>query len=369
MNAATRRAPWMKELAQARDLLEQLPPTSRLRSALPEDFFPKLEQYIQRCDDLRYWPPFFGFLLNASGSKLDALESDLDLVLRNHPRESEKELTDFVRADKGDGRKWHAGLFDLWVRATLLRQDRVPTFDVSLPNGRNTDVRLRVGQRHIRLENTVLTQDDESMGVFDRFLDARMAKEIDLDTPLMRPGPFDPPEPKGPSPFYNTVRLYAKVYDKLTVKLDPSKSQCADDEPTLLLVSFAGFGVAPDMPGYAWALDGLFGAGWGSGTVIHGYSLSLQDWLAFTLEHLCQSGKLTREQRCHRVRSFGDVGSARKRLSGIVLFDDFRLAQARINYNAQEPCLLTHAEMAELERLLDKTPEYSEASDMSQLPG
>jgi hypothetical protein len=349
----------MGKLARARDRLEQLPATSRLRTALPEGYFAKLEQYIEQVKDLRYWPPFFGFLLKASGSKLVALESDLDLVLRNHPRESEKDLTDLVRADKGDGRTWHAGLFDLWVRATLLRQHRAPEFDVLLPNGRNTDVRLQVGQRRIRLENTVLTEDDESKEVFDRFLDAKTAQTIASDAPLSRPGPFDPPDAKGPSPFYNTVRLYAKVYDKLAARLDPDKSQCADDEPNVLLVSFAGFGVAPDDPGYGWALDGLLGTFWGSATDDDGYDISLRGWLLRHLDDLVAKNMITLDEYHKRIDNLGDTAAVRGRLSGIVLFDDFRLAQARINYNAREPCLLTHGEMAKLERLLDKTPVYS----------
>src|SRR5439155_19723343 len=55
-----------------------------------------------------------------------------------------------------------------------------------------------------------------------------------------------------------TLRFYAKVFDKLAKDLNPSKSQFADDEPNVFLVSCSGLGVRSDNPGVGWALDKLF---------------------------------------------------------------------------------------------------------------
>jgi len=349
---------WMSQLAEARQKLERLPTTDRIRTAMPERFFEDLEQYIDELEDPRYWPPFFGFLGIASDDQLAALESDLDLVLQTCEPKSEKALTQFVRAKTGDSRIWYGGLFDMWARATLIRERRTLEFDVPLANGRDTDIRLQLGDRRVRLENTVITQDDESREVWDRFLDD---KKVDPDKTLMRPGSYDPPDAKGPSPYYNTLRLYAKVYDKLARKLDPSKSQCADDEPNVLLLSFAGPGVYPDTPGYGWALDELFNTR-GAGRIVKGphlHDISLDAWIEFTLADLCQKKRITVDEYDERMRQFGDIAAAPRRLGGVMLFDGFTLATARINYNARDECSLTHAEMAELERLLGDPPEYS----------
>lgn len=352
---------WMRRLEDVLQPFEQLPADSHLREALPERILADMKQEIERSEKLGS-PPFFGFLLKASHSQvpsaiLTALEGDLDIVLKATAPEKKLPLTEFVRARMGECSKWRGGLFDLWVRATLLRHGRSPEFDVPSNGERDTDVRLQLGNRHIRLENTVLTEDDESKKVFDRFVKAKKAKLIEPDEPLFRPGPFDPPNPRGLNPAYKTVRLYAKVFDKLAKNLDPAKSQLADDEPNVLLLSFSGVEVSPDMPGFGWALDGLFGAGWDS-TIIDGIDISLRGWLEFSCQGELNGGRISQKQHGQR-RHFSHLTAAPKRLSGILLFDDFRRVEARINYNAHERCRLTHAEMAELEGLFETVPEYA----------
>jgi len=360
MTTTDDKAFWMKQLAEARQKLERLPTTSRIRTAVPERFFEDLERYIDELGDPRYWPPFFGFLGIASDGQLAAMESDLSLVLQTCELKSEKALTQFVRAKTGDSRIWYGGLFDMWARATLIREHRTLEFDVPLANGRDTDIRLQLGDRHVRLENTVITEDDESRDVWDRFLDD---KKVDPDKILMRPGPYDPPDAKGPSPYYNTLRLYAKVFDKIAKHLDPDKAQCADDEPNVLLISFWGIGVSPTTPGYGWALDELFDNQPSMGGRIvpgpHLHDISLDAWIDFTAADLVRRGVLTVEQYDARMRRYGEIIAAPRRLSGVILFDGFKLTTARINYNARSEYYLTHAEMAELESLLGDPPEYS----------
>lgn len=357
-----RREAWMRLLENARQIVEQLPADSHLREALPARILEDMKQEIERSAEPPS-PPFFGFLLKASHSHvpsaiLTALEGDLDVVLKATAPGKKCALTEFVRARAGEYSKWRGGLFDLWVRATLLRHGRSPEFDVPSNGERDTDVRLQLGNRHIRLENTVLTEDDESKRAFERFLEARRANEIDPDEPLIRPGPFDPPNPRGLNPAYKTVRLYAKVFDKLTKNLNPAGSQFVDDEPNVLLVSFSGVEVSPDMPGFGWALDGLFGAGRDS-TVMDGIDISLRGWLEFACKDKLTSEKIIREEYCQRIKTFDDIAVAGKRLSGILLFDDFRRVEARVNCNAHERCRLTRAEMAELEGLFEAVPEYA----------
>ena len=194
--------------------------------------------------------------------------------------------------------------------------------------------------------------------MFEQFLKARRANKIGPDEPLIRPGPFDPPNSRAMNPAYNTVRLYAKVFDKLTKNLDSAGSQLAAAEPNVLLVCFVGPGVSPDRPGFGWALDGLFGAGWDC-TIINGIDISLRGWLEFACNDKLRSEKINPEEWCQRIKTFNDALAAAKRLSGIILFDDFRSVEARINYNADERCRLTHADMDELEGLFKTVPEYA----------
>ena len=353
---------YRNRLAQARQKVQQLPDSSPIRLALPEDFFQSLAEYIESTEDLKFgpWPPFFGFLDITTADQIAALDDDLNLVLQTCGLKSEKALTQFVRAKTGDSRIWYGGLFDMWARATLIRQHRTLEFDVPLKNKRDTDIRLQLGDRHVRLENTVITEDDESRKVWECFLND---KKIDPNKILRRPGPYDPPDAKGPSPYYNTRRLYAKVYDKIAKYLNPDKAQCADDEPNVLLVSFRGIGVSPMKPGYGWALDELFDDQPSmAGRIVPGehlYDISLDAWIEFTLADLCEKKRITVDEYDERMRQFGDIAAAPRRLGGLMLFDGFRLATARINYNARDECSLTHTEIAELERLLGDPPKYS----------
>lgn len=226
-----------------------------IRRNIARDFFDKIKNDIEGEELPRYWPPFFVFLMAAKDEQLCALEHDLNLVLENCDH---KRLTQFLRANANGWRIWYGGLFDMWVRSALLRQNREVEFDALLPNGRDSDVRLKMGQKWVRLESTVLSQDDEWKLVWDRYHDAQGAGATGG---LSRPGEYDPPNARGPSVYYNMWRFYAKVYDKATEKLDPDKSQFADDEPNVLLVSFCSIGgFTGSFGSYGWALDELFSA-------------------------------------------------------------------------------------------------------------
>lgn len=347
-------------LAQARQKLEELTESIRTRSVLPKQFFDDLEKRIDQATDLSCLPPVVGFLLDATQEQLVALKTDLDMVLQNTATEKAKvAVARFLLAKAGNSRLWYGGLFDMWVRAKLLRQCQGIKFDVPLPNGRDSDIQLKIGGRSIRLENTVITEDDESRAVWERYCHAR---ESNPNARLIRPGPLDPPNPRGPSQYYNARRMYAKVYDKLTKNLDPNRSQCADDEPNVLLVSFWGSGVSPSTPGFGWAIDELFTtqpshAGFIRNEDSGVLDISLDAWIVFMADELVQKGQLTPDQYDERMDNISAIRTAPRRLGGIMLFDHFKTS-ARINYNADGKCSLKHTEMAELERLLRNAPIY-----------
>jgi len=218
-------------------------------------------------------------------------------------------------------------------------------------------MRLEINGRFIRLENTVITEDDESRAVWANYCEAKKHGEDEF---LMRPGKYDPPNAKGPSPYYNARRIYPKVYDKLALDFDPSRSQCADDEPNVILLSFSGPGVFPDDPGYSWALDFLFNPWFDSDHQKEKAAgvpdVSLKGWLDHHATDICNKKLLTTEQY---AKSFDDLLNAPRKLGGIMLFKNCSLMSARINYHAYEQCSLSHAKMAELEELFSLPPGYA----------
>src|SRR5262249_40049737 len=154
------------------------------------------------------------FLERSSLPAILQFEADLSSVITHSKKRGREEITQFLNAGPRDNRPWCAGLFEIFVKATLLRElgTAAVQFDSTLPNGRGPDVRLEVQGKPLCLECTVITDSDEDQGTWERFI---AEKSIDPDTVLVRPGKFSPPDAKSPSSYYNCVRLFAKVYDKL----------------------------------------------------------------------------------------------------------------------------------------------------------
>src|SRR5207302_1022651 len=101
---------------------------------------------------------------------------------------------------------WYGGMFDLWVKSTILKRGAETVLDFKLPTGRDNDACLQIGNRRFHIESTVISEDDESRAVWDRYTEA---KQEGYSQPLIRPGKFCPPNAKGPSPYYFTLRFYA----------------------------------------------------------------------------------------------------------------------------------------------------------------
>ena len=71
----------------------------------------------------------------------------------------------------------------------------------------------------------------------------------------------------------------------------------------------------------------------------------------FTAEDLVRRGLTSVEQYDARIRDYRRIIAAPRRLAASWLFKNCALAAARVNYNAMDECSITHAEMAELERI------------------
>jgi hypothetical protein len=347
------------EVATARQVRDGLPVGSHLRAAVTDEI---LNDCAQRIDNLSveelnyaYSPPAYGFICSRGPDRIAELDSDIDLVLSHTDERQRTSVTQFLRTQSrqrsGD---WYGGLFDVWAKATLLKYGSAVTLDFELPNGRNHDACLQIGGRRFHLESTVISEDDESRDVWDKYL---AAKQAGYSKSLIRPGPFCPANAKGPSPYYFTLRLYAKVFDKLARGLNPDKSQCADDEPNILLVSFAGPGVRPDHPGVRWGLDELFlDHPRLRGDAPEGHTdISLEGWLDFAVNERISAGEMTVEWYCENSSR---VIAAPRRLGGILLFNGCTFVSSRVNYNSKRECAISHAEMVALENLLSAPANY-----------
>jgi len=294
-------------------------------------------------------------ILQHSEEALAELDADIDLVLSRTDSWRKNSITKFLQTQDRRTGTWFGGLFEVWSKATFLKKGVDVQLDVALPNGRDHDICAVVGGRRLHFECTVLTQDDEAREVWNRFMEH---KKLSPNQVLVRPGPFCPANAKGPSHYYETLRLYVKVFDKLTKDLDPAKSQFVEGEPNILLTCFAGPGVGSDRPGVRWGFEELFVSHPKMARTVVPESftdISLEAWVDYRANELVAQGIMTVEWYCensHRVLE------APRRLGGALLFDNSSLAAGRVNYSASEKCRISHAEMAELERLLACPAKY-----------
>ncbi|QDU98802.1 hypothetical protein [Lignipirellula cremea] len=345
-------------VASVRAKLAGLDQHSPLVESLTSEVLQRLDNRIEQTPvehlTYGYWPPILGLVDTLSITQLQALDADLSLVLNNSEPIKRKELVSFLPPREHDKTgPWYGGLFDIWAKSTAIKTGLPIKLDHLLPNRRDHDITIEVDSRRYHLENTVITQDDESRAVWDRFL---QDKRKDPRKVLVRPGAYCPPNAKGPSPYYDALRVYAKVYDKLAKNLNPAKSQCVDDEPNILLVSFSGLGVRSDCPSVGWVLDELFAD---QPKMVHALAsdgitdISLDAWIDFTAKDLISKAKMTID---FFYDNFSEMMAAPRKLGGILLFDGTRLSGSRVNYNAYESSRVSHRQMVRIEEIFASEP-------------
>lgn len=302
-------------------------------------------------DDLKWgtWPPLFLFVNMHSLDELKAFEDDIALVV-NHSR---REAVEFLQTntDKDNDRTWSGGIFEVFIKSQLLRKFTNIKLDFALANGKNVDLRI-TNENKYSLECTVFTDSDEDRVVWDKFMGD---KKRDESTVLTRPGKYDSKESKTPSLYYDCLRFYAKVYDKIALKLDPKSSQLPRDTKNILLISIdAPRSTLLYSPGIGWALDGLFAdQPRGSFSPQGIKDISLQAWVEFTAKELIQKNEL-----CVNTYSsnYTQIVQAPKYIGSIMLFNRCTLIHSRVNYNAYENCVLSHQEISFFEDFVKEPP-------------
>ena len=248
----------------------------------------------------------------------------------------EEKICEFLRDRSGftGDRPWWAGLFETYVKSTLIGCEplSVESLDWPLSNGRNMDVRIGLGARKFGVECTVFGESDANKQAWQEHHQSKPGQAFvqSLD------------------PYSHGRRLYQRVYGKLAPNLDLSKSQFSQDSPNLILLGLSSgmSDLSPDAPSIGWALDELF-SDQPNGNKS---PVSLQEYL-------------TRGQSNYRERGFpvGDIEDllhAPSQISGILLFSGCELKHTRINYNARECCRMSRDEMVLFEKALSRKPPY-----------
>jgi hypothetical protein len=155
-----------------------------------------------------------------------------------------------------------------------------------------------------------------------------------------------------------TLRLYTKVYDKLTRNLDPEQGQFTEGEPNILLTCFVGLGMRADHPGVRWGFEELFVShpAIARRVVPESFTdISLEAWTDFRVKELISQKLMTVDWYCENSSR---VLGAPQRLGGALLFDSSKLSSARINYAASDDSLVSHGAMADLENLFSGHASY-----------
>ncbi len=328
-------------ICAVRKKLDCLPADSLIKKYFPLSRLDEVRGKIKTSSALElewaYWQPLFLFLRTQSSVALNALDEDLrEIVKHRYNKTAEEKICEFLRDCRdfiGD-RPWSAGLFETYVKSTLIGYEplSVESLDWPLPNGRNMDVRIGIGARKFGVECTVFGESDANKQAWQEHHESRPGQAFvqSLD------------------PYSHGRRLYQRVYAKLAPKLDLSKSQFSQDSPNLLLLGLSSgmSDLSPDAPSIGWALDELFSdQPNGSKSPV-----SLQEYL--TLEQRKYQGKGS------PVGDLEDLLHAPSQISGIMLFSGCELKHARINYNARECCRMSHDEMVLFEKALSRKPHY-----------
>ena len=336
------------DAAQAQ--VHALPVGSPIAAVLTDAYLHEQRAWVRDEADLQSedWPPLLGWTMAPwRADEIRLLDRDIRVV-RDHSTSTPVQATAWLSARRGELRKLRAGLVETTAKARALAFAEASdgwtvAFHAPLANGRDVDILLSGPERSYFIECTVITESDEDQQVHDAWLEARKTTP---DLLLARPGPFDSPNAKGPSPYYDANRFYIKIFDKLQKGGNPAQSQTSPDAPNILLLSCfpAHSAPLPYSPGLGWALDELF-----SGQPNMGALKQMPP--GSTLPDISLMTFLRGQWPATAI----DLLQSPARLSGVLTFNCLGLQGGRINYNADANQKLSHLDMALLEMVFAPT--------------
>lgn len=336
----------LERIENVSNVVRMLPSESPLRSAWEDIVMFETKQRVTDAIEADLGnlklPPLFFLLDGINPETINALVDDLNIVSAASDAGRDP-LTTASTKSPMDDRKWCGALFEVYVKSVFLKLVPGTSLDYLLPNGKDIDVCITLDGADVFIECTVITDSDEDRAVFDRFMEY---KKHQADAVLSRPGCFDEEGSTGPGLYYDPLRIYCKVYDKLAPQFDTAKSQTSANHANILFLSFftprGSFGI--DSPGVGWALDELFIAQPAGHIKLPACpggitGISLQDWLDH--QHLIDPNAML-EIPC--------------RLGALAMFGECTFLKSRVNYNVNQENTITHSQIAQIEQLFATKP-------------
>lgn len=111
-------------LDDVRAKLARLAADSPIKQCFPESRLNaigvKIEANTAESLEWGYWQPAFLFLRSSSDAAVQAFDDDLRLV-ESRSATNDKKLFDFLTSESEDAQPWAGGVFELYVKATMLR--------------------------------------------------------------------------------------------------------------------------------------------------------------------------------------------------------------------------------------------------------
>jgi hypothetical protein len=349
-------------LKTVREKLICLPEKSHIRAAMPTSKVKEIAERIEQDDsiDLEWTcrPSLYQFLKGHSLDEIKSFESDIALVVGHSNEISRREI---IQCLKANDRQWVGWIFETFVKARFVKEKGCAVeLDHPLPNQKKPDIRFVMGGKAFYLECTVLTGSEQDRKTWDRYI---AAKKVDPNASLLGPVKFDSANSTGPGNYYDCIRFYTKVYDKIAKDLDPRKSQMAEGDPNVLLICLNSSlpALSATSRGVGWALDELFAD---QPKIRHRskdqppgiVDISLSAWLDITASDLSQKCRL--DWQTYRNTLCDELLAAPRKIGGVLLFDGCSLKASRVNYHANKECRLSHHEIDVFEKLLETPPDY-----------
>jgi hypothetical protein len=322
-----------------------LPTNSLVRIIYSKKIKKQVNKILNECEEPNYLPPLFFFILRHSVVQIKSFEHDLSLIIKKSAKNEKKIIENFLSAPANDQyNNWMGGIFEIFIKTRLLKNKNIDiVFDEVLPNRRDVDAKIIMNDKIYYLESTVFNDSAEDKIVWTKYLED---KKNNSKAVFGRPGKYDMKNSKSPSPYYDCTRFYNKVYDKLAYKLNATKGQISNEHPNIFLIYVNGC-VSPlgGSPGIYWALDELFIEQPRMFNKKDKNDISLCSWL----------DNLTNINTNDDIDNFNKLVTLPKKIGAILLFSQSSMI-ARVNYNADKECSLSHAEIFKFESIFKSRP-------------
>jgi GMP synthase (glutamine-hydrolysing) len=162
-------------LASVREKLGHLAEHGYIRTAMTEERLDRIEKRIETWEvsklNTGHWPGIYLFIADRGADRLRALEEDVKLVLRSTTARKSSQVVHFMQVDGEEGSIWKSGVFELYAKSAALKSSAPKVnLDYDLPNGRDVDIMIELGERGFHLECTTLTDSKKDTKEWNQLL-------------------------------------------------------------------------------------------------------------------------------------------------------------------------------------------------------